>query len=365
MSIDSSAHPITARFSLTKKQFNLNIDLQLPGKGITGIFGPSGCGKSTLLRAMAGLETESKGRLSIGHEVWQDSHQKIFIPTYQRALAYVFQEANLFNHLTVSENLLFGFRRIPISERRIPLEHAVTLLNLQSLMTRYPSKLSGGEKQRVSIGRALLTSPRLFLMDEPLSALDSSRKEEILPYLVTLSTELEIPVIYVTHSAEEIVRLCDYLAVMDQGMSLIHGPINDLLTNPERSVLGRDDQCSIIEAKVTRHSDSDALTYLTFSDQSLKISRCDEPVGAVFRCRILARDVSVCRLFPEATSILNILPATIIGLQTSSTFGEVIVQLELGGCPLLARITYKSASDLALKIGESIWAQIKAVSLLK
>ncbi|HIP53448.1 MAG TPA: molybdenum ABC transporter ATP-binding protein, partial [Chromatiales bacterium] len=206
---------IDIRFCIARGDFVLDVDTVFPGKGVTAIFGPSGCGKTTLLRAIAGLERDPNGYCQVGEHLWQK--KAMFLPAHRRSLGYVFQEASLFPHLSVRRNLEYGFKRVPKNQRRVTLEEATALLGLGNLLARRPLGLSGGERQRVAIGRALLTSPRLLLMDEPLAALDQASKREILPYLERLHDELAMPLLYVSHAADEVARLADHLVLLDNG----------------------------------------------------------------------------------------------------------------------------------------------------
>ena len=210
-------HQIAVRLVLARPGFTLDVDLQLPGRGVTALFGPSGCGKTTCLRAIAGLVRAQPGRVEVNGEVWQDDAQGLWRATHERALGYVFQEASLFAHLDVRRNMEYGLRRLPPARRRVSLEQAVELLGIGHLMERKPQALSGGERQRVAIARALATSPRLLLMDEPLAALDQARKAEILPYLERLHDELAIPVLYVSHAPDEVARLADHVVYLEAG----------------------------------------------------------------------------------------------------------------------------------------------------
>ena len=214
---------IHMRLKLKYSGFALEVDLQLPGRGVTALYGHSGSGKTTCLRCIAGLEKAEQGFIQVNDEVWQDSDKKIFVPPHKRALGYVFQEASLFPHLSVLANLEFGLKRIPRPQRRVDMTHATELLGIGHLLDRHPQHLSGGERQRVGIARALLTSPKLLLMDEPLAALDSQRKNEILPYLQRLHDELDIPVLYVSHSQDEVARLADHLVLLSNGKALASG----------------------------------------------------------------------------------------------------------------------------------------------
>ncbi len=222
--------PITARFALDYSAFRLDIDLQLPASGITVLFGHSGSGKTTLLRCIAGLERATHGFLQINGDIWQDSERGVFLPTHKRALGYVFQEANLFQHLTVAENLQFGLKRIAKAPTEVNLNNILDLLGISHLLKRMPEHLSGGERQRVAIARALVLNPAVLLMDEPLASLDFKRKQEILPFLSRLHQELHIPVLYVTHSQQEVAQLADHLVILAEGKVLAEGPLSDTLS---------------------------------------------------------------------------------------------------------------------------------------
>lgn len=216
---------IHMRLKLDYPGFGLDVDLQLPGRGVTALYGHSGSGKTTCLRCIAGLERADQGFIQVNDEVWQDSDNKVFVAPHKRALGYVFQEASLFPHLSVLANLEFGLKRIPKPQRRVDMAHASELLGISHLLDRHPQHLSGGERQRVGIARALLTSPKLLLMDEPLAALDAQRKSEILPYLQRLHDELDIPVLYVSHSQDEVARLADHIVLLSHGKALASGPM--------------------------------------------------------------------------------------------------------------------------------------------
>ncbi len=220
---------IHARLQLDHGAFSLDLDVQLPGRGVTALYGPSGSGKTTCLRCIAGLERPARGFIEVNGQVWQNSEHAVFVPPHKRSVGYVFQEASLFAHLSVRANLAFGLKRIAPAQRRVDMQQATELLGIGHLLDRQPHNLSGGERQRVGIARALLTSPQLLLMDEPLAALDSRRKNEILPYLQRLHDELDIPVLYVSHSQDEVARLADHIVLLDGGRALASGPIGETL----------------------------------------------------------------------------------------------------------------------------------------
>jgi len=277
----------------------------------------------------------------------------------------VFQEASLFAHLSVLGNLEFGMKRIAPSSRRIELAQAVELLGISHLLARRPDTLSGGERQRVGIARALLTSPRILLMDEPLAALDRKRKAEILPYLEKLRDELDIPVIYVSHSAEEVARLADHLVLIEEGRIAAIGPLTDTLARLDLPAGFHDSAGMVINASVAEHDDVDHLSRIEFPGGTLWVNRRDVPIGHAVRCRVDSRDVSLALSRASDSSILNVIAATITDLAETDHPARILVRLDAQGTILFARITQRSASLLALRPGQQVWAQIKAVALLE
>ena len=317
-----------------------------------------------MLRAIAGLEHAPGGYLALGDMVWQDDAKGIFVPTHQRSLGYVFQEASLFEHLTVENNLAFGYKRIPESERRFKQSDVTKLLGIDRLLKRSPFSLSGGERQRVAIARALLTAPQLLLMDEPLAALDLKRKLEILPYLERLHDELSIPIIYVSHSPDEVVRLADHLVLLDTGKVVASGLLIETLARTDLPQAFTDDAGVVIETVVAAHEE-DELTQLVFAGGNIYVASRPEAIGHRLRCRIHARDVSLALEQPVATSILNIFQGLVGDIRATDTPGHVLVQLHIEKTTLLARITERSRKTLNLQVGMKVWAQVKAVALLK
>ncbi|HEY0634771.1 MAG TPA: molybdenum ABC transporter ATP-binding protein [Gammaproteobacteria bacterium] len=357
---------ITARFDLTLGNFALHADLELPGRGVCALFGHSGSGKTTLLRCIAGLERVPGGYLEVNGEVWQDTSRALFKPTHQRPLGYVFQEASLFAHLSVRRNLEYGMQRVPHSERRVALEHSIELLGIGQLLERKPAQLSGGERQRVAIARALATSPRLLLMDEPLAALDVQRKREILPYLERLHDELDIPVLYVSHSPEEVAQLADHLVLLELGRVVASGGLGEMLVRLDLPLAHDDEASAVVNAVVAAHDDHYHLTTLEFDGGRLVIARSAQPLGTRVRLRIHARDVSLALARHDDSSILNILPAQVMAIEPARP-AQVLVKLctgSAGRTPLLARITRKSADALSLALGQSLYVQIKSVALM-
>jgi len=353
---------IRARFNLALADFALDVDLTLPGRGVTALFGHSGSGKTTLLRCIAGLERAPGGYLSIDGEVWQDGER--FLPTYKRPLGYVFQEASLFPHLTVRRNLEYGLKRVDPASRKVSLDHAVELLGIGPLLERLPERLSGGEKQRVAIARALAVSPRILLMDEPLAALDLARKQEILPYLERLHDELEIPLVYVSHAPDEVARLADHLVAMAGGRVLASGPLGETLARLDLPIRLGEDAGVVLEGRVAERDPEWQLARAEFPGGSVWVRDAGHAVGHPARVRILARDVSIALTRHSGTSILNTLPAVVVELAQDAHPALALVRLDVGGSPLLARLTRRSAHGLDLAPGKLVYAQIKAVALI-
>jgi molybdate transport system ATP-binding protein len=355
---------IRARFNIAYSAFKLDVDLSLPGRGVSALFGPSGSGKTTCLRAMTGLERFPGSYLEVNGEVWQDDERNIFLPTFKRPLGYVFQEASLFPHLSVQRNLEYGMRRVPSAMHQVSLDQAVALLDIGHLLQRNPDKLSGGERQRVAIARALATSPRILLMDEPLAALDSKRKEEIMPYLEKLHDELDIPVIYVSHSADEVARLADHLVLLENGKVVASGATSDLMTRLDLNFAHGDTASALVVATVTAHDASFHLTSAEFSGGQLLLPQQAATIGQQIRVRIQARDVSLSLTPQRDSSILNIVPATVAELSDDAA-GQVMIGLDANGTRLLARITRKSCEAMGLTLGTPVFAQIKGIAILK
>ena len=354
---------IQARFDLSYPGFELHAELQVFAHGVTALFGPSGSGKTTLLRCIAGLERTANGMFQVKDEVWQNGAK--FMPVHRRPLGYVFQEASLFPHLSVKENLEYGLKRIPPAQRKVQLEQVVEWLGLGKLIGRdSPVGLSGGERQRVAIARALLTSPRLLLMDEPLSALDTASKREILPYLERLHSELDIPVIYVSHSLDEVARLADQLVLMEQGEIIASGPLNEMLVHLDLPTAHLDDAGAMIEASVGIHDEEYHLTRLDFYGGSLWVSKVERAIGSTVRARVLARDVSIATVAPQGSSISNILEARIDDIRDEGP-DRVSLRMSVGSRQiLLSRITRRSCDQLGLAPGMEVFAQVKSVALI-
>lgn len=366
--------------------FTLDVALRLPGQGVSVLLGPSGCGKTTVLRALAGLGGQggaaqrARGRVQVRGEVWQDDARGLWRPVHQRPIGMVFQEASLFEHLTVQANLDYGWRRVPAQQRRLQHDDVIPLLGIGHLLQRRPQGLSGGERQRVAIARALLSSPALLLMDEPLSALDATRKAEVLPCLERLG-QTGVPVVYVTHALDEAARLADHLVALRDGRVQAAGPAEALWTRLDTPLSASDDAAAVLSAEVVRHDAAQGLSLLQVAgrastgDATLPLwtgLHSGSAVGQRVRVRVLARDVSVSLSHATDSSILNILPAVVAGLR-DDVQGSVMLSLQLGvghvpgdGAPhLLARVTRRSAEHLGLRVGLPVFAQVKGVALLR
>ncbi len=355
---------IDIQLALAFRGFRLEVDLNLPGQGITALFGPSGSGKTTLLRCLAGLEKPPQANIRVNGICWQDCNH--FVPTQQRALGYVFQEPSLLPHLSVRHNLAFGQKRHrSTDERRQALEQAAEWLGITHLLDRDPERLSGGERQRAAIARALLTEPKVLLMDEPLAALDLKRKKEILPYLEGLHERLQVPVIYVSHSLDEIARLADHLVLLSEGHAVASGPLQETLARIDLPGSLHDDAGVVIDTIIGAHDDTDLLSRLDFPGGEIFIARGNDPVGKHLRCHIHARDVSLTLQRQEGTSILNLIHVTVVNVADAENPAHVLVRLEAGSTSLLARITRRSFRTLELRKGQEVWAQIKAVAVLE
>lgn len=353
---------IQACFRVARGDFLLDVELGLRGRAVTALFGPSGSGKTTLLRCMAGLIRCPKGLLRVNGQVWQD--EDVWVPTHRRSLGMVFQEASLFSHLSVQKNLEFGMKRaglVGASE----LDAVVRLLDLRHLLARMPAYLSGGERQRVAIGRALLVRPELLLMDEPLASLDPLRKLEILPYLERLRDELEIPIVMVSHSLDEVARLADDLVLLSSGKVVASGPLASTLARLDLPTAYADDAGAVIEAKLGDQDEHYRLTRIEFPGGHLWVGHVARPRGARVRVRVHARDVSVALAQPVGTSILNVLEAELIEISDTGS-DYVNLKLDLGGAGslLLARITRRSRDALSLVPGMRLYAQVKGVALM-
>ncbi len=360
--------PVKVAFGLQRGSFAMQLDLHLPGRGVSALFGHSGAGKTTILRALAGLERHRGGVVEVDGETWQDESRGIFVPPHRRSIGYVFQEASLFPHLSVTGNLGFASKR---AGRQHPdsaafLRRAIDLLGISHLLERPASGLSGGERQRVAIARALLTRPRLMLLDEPLASLDGKRKEDVLPYLESLQRELGIPMVYVSHSTEEVARLADHVVLLENGKVLTSGPAAQTLAQLDVSMALSDDAGMVVEGITDGYDAPYGLLCLRVGAGQGRMFVAHPPVGkgATVRLRVLARDVSLTLSRHADSSIMNQLSATVVATWPASDAAHVVVRLDADGAPLLARITRRSHDQLGVTVGMAVWAQVKATALL-
>lgn len=352
------------RLTVVRPDFRLQMDERLPGSGITVLFGVSGSGKTTVLRCVAGLERAHDARVAVGHEVWQDDAAGLFRPTHQRALGYVFQEASLFAHLSVMGNIRYGLKRVRHPDAEATLDTAIDLLGIRHLLNRQPAQLSGGERQRVAIARALATSPRLLLLDEPLAALDRARRQDILPWLERLRDELHLPMIYVTHSTDELARLADHLVVLEHGQVRAAGLATDMLSSLHAPVVAGDEAGVLLHGNVHAR-DEWGLMSVVFSGVQLWLQDTGLPVGQAVRVRVLARDVSVATEAPRRTSIQNQCGCVVESVASDAHPAQMMVRLRCGESVLLARITRRAWATLGLEVGQVVWAQVKSAAIIQ
>jgi molybdate transport system ATP-binding protein len=352
---------IDIRINTRLGEFQLNAELRCPASGVTALFGRSGSGKTSLINAVAGLLAPQSGRIAIGDRVLFDTDSRINLPPHKRRVGYVFQQARLFPHLNVRANLVYG---MPGTGDGPGLDEIVTLLGLEHLIERRPHHLSGGERQRVAIGRAILSNPSVLLMDEPLSALDGAHRGEILDYLARLRGRLDIPILYVSHQMNEVVRLADTLAIMSDGEVAASGTVEDITSRLDlRPLTGRFEAGSVLAGTIVEHDPSDQLTRLSISTGDLWVPLLDSDPGQPVRIRIRARDVALARRIPDDTSFLNVLQGKIleIGVDQGS-FVDVKIALD-ADTSLWARITRRSFNKLKLVTGDPIVALIKTVAI--
>ncbi|GAA0577756.1 molybdenum ABC transporter ATP-binding protein [Rhizomicrobium electricum] len=337
------------------------LDLAFVTKGrVTALFGPSGAGKSRVIAAIAGLMRPRQGRIAVGGRVLTET-PKTFVPPEARRLAVVFQDARLFPHMEVEDNLLFGWRRAPVKADAARIAHVIGILDLGGLLRRRPHDLSGGEKARVALGRALLASPEMLLLDEPLASLDAARRSEILPYLERLARETDLPMLYVSHQVDEVARLADEIVVIEKGRVTAQGPVFDLLADVEAPV-GVPPLGAVLDATVAEHQ-ADGLTRLAFDGGVLLVPSLARPAGTKVRVRLRAEDLMLALEEPRAISANNVLPCSIAAIKPVGD--HVDVQLRCGGTRLVSRITGASATRLQLASGQQVYAVVKAVTVAR
>ncbi|MES2770689.1 MAG: molybdenum ABC transporter ATP-binding protein [Pseudomonadota bacterium] len=354
------------KLSLARSDFVLELDLHLPSRGISVIFGASGSGKTSLLRCVAGLERARTSLIQINGHTWQDETFKpsgLFIPTWQRAIAYVFQETSLFPHLKVLGNLRYGLRDAGKSAAQ-SLAQTIELLGISHLLERRVDQLSGGERQRVAIARALATQPEILLLDEPLNALDNARRAELLPWLGRLRDELQIPMLYVTHSVDELFRLADWLVVLEQGKVKASGPAAEVLANSEPAILVGEEAGVLLEGEISERDPTWHLVRVSLDGGSVWLSDPGMALGNKVRLRAQARDVTISYARAPEHGIQNQLAGVVETITAEQHPAHVMLRVRCGKTMLLARMTRRAVADLGLQCGQTVWVQIHALSLL-
>ena len=344
---------------IRKGDFELKVNFTIPEKGVLGIFGHSGSGKTTLLRCLAGLEKNVRGEIQFNQQVWLKKRKQL--KPQSRNIGYIFQDSRLFPHLTVLQNLEYGMKRsIPMNEAN--KRSLLQLLNITHLLDRMPSSLSGGEKQRVAIARALLKKPQLLLMDEPMASLDTTHKNEILPYLENLHDKLSIPIVYVSHSLDEVSRLCDNILVLESGKVIYNDNISNALSSIDSPLLKTESAVVVLNAKVTHVDVGFGLSTVSTDSGTVLHVKGTHRKGRKLRLRISAADISLCKSKVTDSSILNILPARLLTV-VEETNCEVLLRLSVNKDILLARISKKSFEHLNLKFDMEVFVQIKGIIL--
>jgi molybdate transport system ATP-binding protein len=342
--------------------FTLHAEFEAPTPGIVALFGRSGCGKSTLVDIISGLLEPDAGYVRLDDTTLTDTRAELSVPAERRRIGYVFQDARLFPHFSVLGNLRYGHKRAPSNEHAISLDEVVGLLGLGSLLRRRPGELSGGERQRVSLGRALLSQPRLLLLDEPLSALDVARREEVLPYLEALRDRLAIPMVYVSHQFDEVLRLATHVVLMDSGRVIAQGSLTEISLRPElRAIVGPDAIGAVVDGVITRVDPTGGMSDLQLGRGVLHVSMRDASVGSRVRVQLLARDIILATESPHALSVRNALQGTVAEI-TPDDHETILVKVDIGGPIVLARVTQAAVDALALRPGSTVWVLVKAVS---
>jgi len=351
------------RLRLDRGRFVLDVALDLPASGVTALFGPSGSGKTTVLRCVAGLERAPSGEVRLGDSCWQDEASGHFVPTWQRPLGYVFQEASLFDHLDVAGNLRFGLPRRPTAAQVRALDQAVALLGIERLLPQRTHQLSGRRRQPVAMARSPVTPPGLLLLDEPMASLDAARKQEILPWLERLRDELAIPMLYVSHSADEVARLANTVVVLEAGRVRQTGPVDTVLSTlgPQ----GGDDNGVLLMGRLADRDADHHLVRVAFDGGGLWMRDDGLPLGQAVRVRVLARDVSLTLHEPRDTSIQNHWAGHITALHPGPHPSQVLVQVQCGATALQSRVTTRALQTLGLAVGSAVWVQVKSAALAR
>ncbi len=352
---------IEARLKSQFTDFSLDLNIDLEFEGVLAVFGRSGSGKTTLLRLLAGLESNRSGFIRIGEHCWQDNH--FFLPARKREVGYVFQDSNLFPHLSVAGNLHYAEKRAKKRKKVFERQEIVDFLEISPLLNRDVKVLSGGEQQRVAIARAILSNPKILLMDEPLASLDEASKDSIFPYLEKLRDDFNIPIIYISHSVDEVARLANMLLVIDSGKLVTHGPLEQVLPSLGSRENHSKEASVVFSGVVSEVEEEYNLVKVKTLGGNIWFGS-NKKLGQELRLRILAKDVSIALSRSSETSILNILQAVITEIDIETSKGQARITLIVGESVLLSTITLKSLTVLGLKVGMNVWAQIKSVALL-
>ena len=350
--------------AVTKRRgsFVLDARFELPTPGVVALFGRSGCGKSTLVNVIAGLLDADAGRVALGDRVLLDTEERLNLPPERRRIGYVFQDARLFPHLSVAANLEYGKRRAQ-GPRYVSLDAVCSLLDLRALMDRRTHQLSGGERQRVAIGRALLSQPSLLLLDEPLASLDAARRAEVLPYLEILRDQLAIPMVYVTHDFDEVLRLATYVVLMESGKTIAQGGVGEMSLNSDlRSIIGADAVGAIVDGTVLGMDPSSGLMRVRVGHGELRVQASNAAAGTKLRVQLLARDLIIATQAPQHLSVRNSLSGVVTAV-TGDDADSDLVAMDIGGTLIMARVTKAATRELDLRPGLPAWALVKAVSL--
>lgn len=368
-SVNNRLKHVSLRAAEQRGGFKLDLDLHIQLDGITAVFGKSGAGKTTLLRLIAGLDRLPGAHVQYANQLWQSADNRVWLPAHKRQIGYIFQSPVLFEHLSVKANLDYAFNRAAAKSESLRLEALVDLaqLDVENLLNRRVSKLSGGERQRVAIARALASNPHMLLMDEPVSALDSKSKQQVLGLIQGLHTSTQIPIVYVSHNLDEIAQLSDHMLLLRDGQLVAEGPTIGMLTHKEVTA-DSDVLESIVETQVVELDAAYGLCKLRFAGGELWVTNSSLRLGDKRRARIMARDLSLTLERQIDTSIQNVLPAQIKDVRVPSRpdagDAQMVVELDVGGCSLLALLTRRSVDQLALRPGRQVYAQIKSVALL-
>jgi molybdate transport system ATP-binding protein len=352
---------LEVRLRKSYEGFRLDAEFAVDGPRVTALFGRSGAGKSSIVRLLAGLDRPEAGSVRLGERILFDHGQGIDLPPHRRRVGLVFQEGRLLPHYSVRGNLVFGWKRVPAAARLVGFDEVVALLGLAALLDRRPATLSGGEKQRVAIGRALLASPQLLVMDEPLAALDGARKAELLPYIADLSARFRLPVLYVSHDPEEILRVASDMVLLEAGKVVASGPVEEVMSRPEfAAAAGRGSLVSVINATVQSHDEEGRSSRLAFAGGHIAVPRLDLPAGSRVRARIAADHVILARGPVPGLSVRNQIPGQVLALTPIGAMVDVLLDV---GCPLHAELTPDACRELQLAPGVAVTALIKSAAI--